>query len=107
MIRDGHAPGAATLYLAAWLGLLRPEEQPLIAMLDGWGAQQAARRQSPGTMVARRRTVGAFAAHAEAFPWSWTAQLADECFTDMQAVAGCGPRRCAATRNPSVTSTAT
>jgi hypothetical protein len=85
---DGHAPGTAGLHLAAGLGLLRPEEQAFTAMLDGWGAQQAARRLSAGTVASRRRAVGAFAAHAEAFPWSWTAQLADEWFTDLRAVRG-------------------
>jgi site-specific recombinase XerD len=83
---DGHAPGAAGLHLAAGLGLLRPEEQAFTAMLDGWRAQQLARRLSPGTVAARQRAVGAFAAHAGAFPWSWTAQLADEWFTDLRAV---------------------
>jgi integrase/recombinase XerC len=85
---DGHAPGAARLHLAAGLGLLRPEEQAFSAMLDGWGAQQMARRLSAGTVTARRRAVDAFAAHAGAFPWLWTAQLADKWFTDLRAVRG-------------------
>ena len=85
---DGHAPGAAGLHLTAGLGLLRPEEQAFTAMLEGWAAQQLARRLSPGTVAARRRAVGAFAAHAGAFPWSWSAQLADEWFTDLRAVRG-------------------
>jgi integrase/recombinase XerC len=85
---DGHSPGAAALHLTAGLGLLRPEEQAFAAMLDGWGAQQIARRLSPGTLAARWLAVGAFAAHAEAFPWSWMAQLADEWFTDLRAARG-------------------
>jgi len=85
---EGHAPGAAGLHLAAGLGLLRPEEQAFTAMLDGWAAQQAARRLAAGTVGARRRAVAAFAAHAGSFPWSWTAQLADEWFTDLRAVRG-------------------
>jgi integrase/recombinase XerC len=84
----GHSPGASALHLSTGLGLLRPEEQAFAAMLDGWGAQQAARRLAPGTVAARRRAVGAFAAHAGAFPWSWTAQRADEWFTDLRAVRG-------------------
>ena len=56
------------LHLTAGLGLLLPEEQAPSAMLDGWGAQQAVPRLSPGAVAARRRAVSAFAAHAEAFP---------------------------------------
>ena len=43
---------------------------------------------APGTVAARQRAVRAFAAHAGAFPWSWTAELADEWFTDPRAVRG-------------------
>ncbi len=57
-------------------------------MLGGWAAQELARRLSAGTVAARQRAVRAFAAHAQAVPWAWTAQLADEWFTDLRAVRG-------------------
>jgi hypothetical protein len=41
---DGPAPGAAALELAGGAALLRPEEQVLTAMLDGWRMQQLARK---------------------------------------------------------------
>jgi integrase/recombinase XerC len=47
-----------------------------------------ARRLAAGTVVSRQRAVRVFAAHAGVFPWSWTAQLADEWFTDLRAVRG-------------------
>ena len=78
MSDGGLGPGSAGLHLAAGVGLLRPQEQALAAMLDGWGAQQMARRLAPATVTAQRRAVVAFAAHAGAFPWSGTAQLARE-----------------------------
>jgi hypothetical protein len=43
MGRDGRAPGSAGLQLAAGAPLLRPGEQVLAAMLDGWRDQQLAR----------------------------------------------------------------
>jgi integrase/recombinase XerC len=82
------APGAAGLALAAGVGPLRPDEQAFTAMLEGWAAQQLARRLAAGTVTSRQRAVRAFAAHAGMFPWSWTAQLADEWFTDLRAVRG-------------------
>ena len=43
MGQDGQAPGSARLQLAGGAPLLRPEEQVLAAMLDGWRVQQLAR----------------------------------------------------------------
>jgi hypothetical protein len=50
----GHAPDAAGLHLAAGVGLLRPEEQALTAMLDGWACQHMAWQLSPGTVAGGR-----------------------------------------------------
>jgi integrase/recombinase XerC len=82
----GMVPGAAGLHLAAGVALLRPEEQVLEAMLAGWGSQQMARNLSFGTAANRQRAVRAFAAHADAFPWQWSAQLLDEWCTGLRAV---------------------
>lgn len=83
---SGAAPGAAGLHLAGGLPLLRPEEQVFSAMLDGWRNQQLARNLAFSTIEARERHVKAFAAHADSFPWDWSAQLADEWFGDLRAV---------------------
>jgi integrase/recombinase XerC len=88
MGRDGQAPGSAGLHLAGGAVLLRPEEQVVEAMLDGWRAQQLARNLAFSTIGKRLSAVGAFTAHADAPPWSWTAQMADEWLGDLRAVKG-------------------
>ena len=80
--------GSARLHLASGVALLRPEEQAFAAMLDGWRNQQLARRLAFSTVEGRERTVRAFAAHADAFPWGWTPQMVDEWMTDLRAVRG-------------------
>lgn len=57
--------------------LLRPEEQVFEAMLGGWRNQQLARNLALSTINGRERKVRAFATHADAFPWTWSSQLAD------------------------------
>jgi len=78
--------GAAGLYLVAGVPLLRADEQVFAAMLEGWASQQAARNLAAGTVEGRVRAVRAFARHAEAFPWAWTAALVDDWCTDLRAV---------------------
>lgn len=75
-------PGAAELYLIGSAPLLRPEEQVFDAMLEGWSNQQFARNLARSTVENRVNAVRAFARHAEAFPWQWSAGLADEWFAD-------------------------
>jgi integrase len=86
MGRDGLAPGAAELHLVGGLALLRPEEQVFTAMLDGWRNQQLARNLAFSTINGREKVVRAFAAHGDAFPWHWTAQMVDEWLADGRAV---------------------
>jgi len=86
--RDGRAPGAAGLQLAGGAVLLRPDEQVFAAMLEGWRAQQLARNLAFGTIGGREAAVRAFARHADAFPWVWSAQLFDEWLGDLRAVHG-------------------
>ena len=50
--------------------LLRPEEQVVEAMLDGWRAQQLARNLAFSTIGKRLSAVGAFTAYADAPPWA-------------------------------------
>jgi integrase/recombinase XerC len=76
------------MYLASGVALLRPEDQVFEAMLDGWRNQQLARNLAFSTIEGRENRVRAFARHAEAFPWRWTPQLADDWFSDLRAVRG-------------------
>jgi integrase/recombinase XerC len=85
---EGRAPGSADLHLAAGVPLLHPDEQVFAAMLEGWRAQQLARNLAFATIGRRLAVVGAFAAHADAFPWRWQAQMLDEWLGDMRAVRG-------------------
>ena len=86
MSQDGQAPGATGLHLVGGLALLRPEEQVLSAMLDGWRNQQLARNLAFSTISGRERVVQVFVRHAEAFPWHWSAQMVDEWSSDLRAV---------------------
>ncbi|MFD6064846.1 tyrosine-type recombinase/integrase [Rhodococcus wratislaviensis] len=58
-------------------------------MLDGWRNQQLARNLALTTIEKRAGRLRAFLEHAEAFPWQWTPQHADEWFGDLRAVRGC------------------
>ena len=79
-------PGAARLQLADGIPLLRPEEQVFTAMLEGWRNQQLARNLALATIAARERAARAFTAHADTFPWLWTATMIDEWLGDLRAV---------------------
>jgi integrase/recombinase XerC len=86
MVARSDVEGGAGLRLVAGLGLLQPAEQVFDAMLAGWSQQQLARNLAVSTVESRVALVRAFAAEMQAFPWSWTPQLADEWFADRRAV---------------------
>jgi hypothetical protein len=88
MGRDGQVPGSAGLQLAGGAMLLRPQEQVLAAMLEGWRAQQLARNLAFSTIEKRLTAISAFTRHADALPWAWTAQMVDEWLGDLRAVRG-------------------
>lgn len=83
------APGSAGLVLADGVALLRPAEQVFEAILAGWRDQQLARNLAFSTVEVRLGQVKAFAVHADAFPWQWSASHADEWFSDLRAVRHC------------------
>jgi integrase/recombinase XerC len=87
-VRAEDLAGSARLYLAAGVPLLRPGEQVFEAMLGGWRNQQLARNLAFSTVEGRENRVRDFARHCDAAPWEWSAQLADEWFTDIRAVRG-------------------
>ncbi|OLT30463.1 integrase [Nocardiopsis sp. CNR-923] len=86
MSRDALAPGSAGLHLVGGLSLLRPEEQVFEAMLEGWRNQQLARNLAFSTIDGRHKAVKAFTRHADAFPWTWSAQMLDEWLGDLRAL---------------------
>jgi integrase/recombinase XerC len=88
-VSQGPAPGAAGLHLVDGLPLLRPEEQVLEAMMDGWRNQQLARNLALSTIEKRAVRLRAFFAHAGTYPWEWLPQHADEWFGDLRSVRGC------------------
>ncbi|MEV0900000.1 tyrosine-type recombinase/integrase [Actinoplanes sp. NPDC049802] len=82
---DGEQPdGAARLELASGVRLLHPEDAVLQAMLSGWAKQQlGGRRLDPKTVASRERTINAFVAFSNEYPWRWTAALVDEWTTHL------------------------
>lgn len=85
---DGQVPGAAVLRLVPGVMLPRADEQVYGAMLDGWADQQLARNLAPATIAGRAAAVKAFAAHVNAEPWEWTAQMLDEWLGELRGVRG-------------------
>jgi len=88
VLDDRSAAGSVASLAAGGVALLHPQEQVFAAMLTGWRNQQLARRLAFATVEQRERMVRAFAAHAQSYPWLWTAQLVDEWMTDLRAVRG-------------------
>jgi integrase/recombinase XerC len=78
--------GLASLHLVDGVSLLRPEEQVLDAMMDGWRQQQLARNLARSTIESRKNQVRAFVEHVNAYPWQWTAAMADEWCADLRTV---------------------
>jgi integrase/recombinase XerC len=70
------------------VALLRPEQQVVQAMLDGWRNQQLARNLSFATIEARQRLVGRFRRYTGSDPWAWTAVDAEVFFTELRAMKG-------------------
>lgn len=84
---DRQAPGAAVLRLVPGVTLLRADKQVFGAMLDGWADQKLARNLAPATITGRAAAVNAFAAHVNAEPWEWSAQMLDEWLGELRGPA--------------------
>jgi site-specific recombinase XerD len=87
---EGASRQVGGLSLVEGVTLLHPEPQVFEAMLEGWSNQMLARNLSLATTRNRLRQVRAFGDHANAFPWEWSPQLADEWFADLRAIRHCG-----------------
>jgi site-specific recombinase XerD len=64
--------GSAERLLAASVALLAPEETVLLAMLEGWEAQQRSRMLSGRTIERRSQIVRRFTAFTNDYPWRWS-----------------------------------
>ena len=69
-IEAGRIPAFLT---NANVGLLRAEDRVFEAMLDGWRAQMLARGLSTSYIKSSCGTVQRFQAHANEYPWTWSA----------------------------------
>ncbi|HEU5002393.1 MAG TPA: tyrosine-type recombinase/integrase [Actinomycetota bacterium] len=68
-------PGAAPgLLLDASASLLRPEDQVLSAMVDGWRDQQLARNLNRSTIEDRLSSLARFQRFTNEYPWQWRPQ---------------------------------
>ncbi len=79
--------GASSLYLVDGVTFMREDVAVFEAMLEGWTAQQVGgRRLQPETAAERLRVVRRFQAHAQAWPWEWSAAMLDEWMLDLVSV---------------------
>ena len=78
--------GSGRVHLVRSLPLLRPEEQVLQLMLDGWRNQQLARGLQFATIDQRIRHVQRFIDHVNEEPWNWTPAMVEEFSADLRSV---------------------
>lgn len=79
-LRHGHSLRSASM------PVLRPDEQVLQMMLDGWRNQQLSRNLQFATIEQRLRHVRRFIDHVNADPWNWTPTMVEEFSADLRAV---------------------
>jgi hypothetical protein len=87
--RDSGGPSIAGLVLVDGVPVAAPGAAGVRGDA-GWLAQpDAGPHLAAATVRSRLNQVRAFADHSGAFPWEWSAQLADEWFADMRAIRHC------------------
>jgi hypothetical protein len=64
--------GSGRVHLVQALPVLRPDDQVLRMMLDGWRNQQLSRNLQFATIEQRLRHVQRFIDHVNEDPWNWT-----------------------------------
>lgn len=74
------------VHLVQSMPVLRPDEQVLAMMLDGWRNQQLARNLQFATIDQRTRLVQRFVDHVNEEPWNWTPAMVDEFSADLRTV---------------------
>ena len=78
--------GAGRLHLVDSIPVLRPDEQVLQKMLDGWRNQQLSRNLQFATIDQRLRVVQGFMNHVNEDPWNWTPAMVEEFSADLRMV---------------------
>jgi hypothetical protein len=78
--------GSGRVHLVQALPVLRPDEQVLRMMLDGWRNQQLSRNLQFATIEQRLRHVQRFIDHVNEDPWNWTPAMVEEFSADLRAV---------------------
>jgi site-specific recombinase XerD len=73
-------------YVVGSVPLLHPEAQTVQEMLDGWRNQQLCRNLAHETIDQRIRLVERFLAYTNEFPWTWTAAMVEEFFSDLRSI---------------------
>lgn len=74
------------VHLVQSMPVLRPDEQMLATMLDGWRNQQLARNLQFATIDQRLRLVQRFMDHVNEDPWNWTPAMVEEFSADLRTV---------------------
>lgn len=69
--------GSAALVLVSEATPLHPEASLFEAMIEGWRAQQTARRLSPAIIRSRERIVRRFVDFSDSWPWQWRCEQLD------------------------------
>lgn len=78
--------GSGRVHLVQSMPVLRPEEQVLQGMLDGWRNQQLSCNLQFATIEQRLRCVRRFIDHVNEDPWRWTPAMVDEFSADLRSV---------------------
>ena len=76
------------VYVVGSVPLLHAEAQTVQEMLEGWRNQQLCRNLDHETIAGRIRIVERFLEVTNEFPWTWTAVMAEEFFSDLRSVRG-------------------
>lgn len=78
--------GSGRVELVSAVPVLRPDEQVLAGMLDGWRNQQLSRNLQFATIDQRERLVRRFIDHVNVDPWAWTPALVEEFSADLRTI---------------------
>ncbi len=78
--------GSGRVHLVQSMPVLRPDEQVLQMMLDGWRNQQLSRSLQFATIDQRLRCVQRFLDHVNEDPWHWTSAMVEEFSADLRTV---------------------
>jgi hypothetical protein len=78
--------GSGRVQLVQSMPVLRPDEQVLQLMLDGWRNQQLSRNLQFATIEQRLRCVQRFLGHVNEDPWNWTPAMVEEFSADLRTV---------------------